>query len=544
MNTMRRFDAESPQSNDLISVLIVEDQEVLRLGLNLTLQYMRNVQIVGVASDGPSAVQKAIELKPQVILMDIGLPGFDGIEATRRIKEQLNTRVMILTSHEEDKSIFSALAAGADGYCLKDISTAKLNTAINSVAAGAAWLDDEIARRVLHSSKLADPQITSERLALSESELKVLGLILEGATSEEIGVQVGLKDCEVQAYLKKLIQKVTWSGSNAPTTKISRQAKNSQDLKISKICPQCRVRLDEEFARCPYDGSEMKNDDMIGSVFADRYEILALLGCGTSGAVYKARHRYMHKMVAIKIMHLELISDISLLKRFRQEAAAASSLNHPNIVNVIDFGLSPEGQAFMIMDYLGGNSLDELIMEFKRLDWQFSLEVFKQVCNGLGHAHDNGIIHRDLKPSNVLVINLGKPDLLVKLVDFGTAKLVTPDSGGAGLTVPGQVFGSPTYMSPEQCMGLPLEASSDIYSMGALMYEALVGHPPFITENVVEAMYKQVNEECPPIGPAAAKVGAVIDKRLQAIVTKTLRKEKYQRHQSMHELKQDLESIR
>lgn len=544
MNTMKRFDAEKPQSNDLISVLIVEDQEVLRLGLNLTLQYMRNVQIVGVASDGPSAVQKAIELKPQVILMDIGLPGFDGIEATRRIKEQLNTRVMILTSHEEDKSIFSALAAGADGYCLKDISTAKLNTAINSVAAGAAWLDDEIARRVLHSSKLADPQITSERLALSESELKVLGLILEGATSEEIGVQVGLKDCEVQAYLKKLIQKVTWSGNNAPTTKISRQAKNSQDLKISKICPQCRVRLDEEFARCPYDGSEMKNDDMIGSVFADRYEILALLGCGTSGAVYKARHRYMHKMVAIKIMHLELISDISLLKRFRQEAAAASSLNHPNIVNVIDFGLSPEGQAFMIMDYLGGNSLDELIMEFKRLDWQFSLEVFKQVCNGLGHAHDNGIIHRDLKPSNVLVINLGKPDLLVKLVDFGTAKLVTPDSGGAGLTVPGQVFGSPTYMSPEQCMGLPLEASSDVYSMGALMYEALVGHPPFITGNVVEAMYKQVNEECPPIGPAAAKVGAVIDKRLQAIVTKTLRKEKYQRHQSMHELKQDLESIR
>ncbi|HNB23299.1 MAG TPA: response regulator transcription factor, partial [Candidatus Melainabacteria bacterium] len=152
MNTMRRFEAETNRASDLISVLVVEDQEVLRLGLNLTLQYMRNVQIVGVASDGPSAVQKALELKPQVILMDIGLPGFDGIEATRRIKAQMNTRIMILTSHEEDKSIFSALAAGADGYCLKDISTAKLNTAINSVASGAAWLDDEIARRVLHSA--------------------------------------------------------------------------------------------------------------------------------------------------------------------------------------------------------------------------------------------------------------------------------------------------------------------------------------------------------------------------------------------------------
>lgn len=317
MNTMRRFEVEETRASDLITVLVVEDQEVLRLGLNLTLQYMRNIQIVGVAVDGPSAVQKAVELKPQVVLMDIGLPGFDGIEATRRIKEQLNTRVMILTSHEEDKSIFAALAAGADGYCLKDISSAKLNTAINSVASGAAWLDDDIARRVLHSAKLADPHITSERLALTESELKVLALILEGATSEDIGVQVGLKDSEVQAYLKKLIQKVSWSSSNVPTTKISRQAKNSQDFKVSKICPSCRIRLGEEFTRCPYDGNEMKEDAMIGSVFADRYEILALLGCGTSGAVYKARHRYMHKLVAIKVMHLELISDIQLSFRIQ-----------------------------------------------------------------------------------------------------------------------------------------------------------------------------------------------------------------------------------
>jgi len=543
MNTMKKFDIEDSRSSELISVMIVEDQEVLRLGLNLTLQYMRNVQIVGIASDGPGAVQKAIELKPQVILMDIGLPGFDGIEATKRIKAQLNSRVMILTSHEEDKSIFSALAAGADGYCLKDISSAKLNTAINAIASGAAWLDDEIARRVLHSAKMNDPHITSERLALSESELRVLGLILEGASSDEIGVQVGLKNNEVQTYLKKLIQKVSWSGNSVPTTKISRQAKNSQDFKISKICPNCRVRLSEEFTNCPYDGQEMKEDALIGSVFADRYEILALLGSGTSGAVYKARHRYMHKLVAIKIMHLELISDISLLKRFRQEAAAASSLTHPNIINVIDFGLSPEGQAFMIMDYQGGNSLDELIYTHKHLDWKPSVEIFKQVCTGLGHAHNNNIIHRDLKPSNVLVMNLAEPELLVKLVDFGTAKLVTPDSEGAGLTVPGQVFGSPTYMSPEQCMGLQLEPNSDVYSMGTLMYETLVGHPPFVTENIVDAMYKQVNEECPPIAQVAKKAGVSIDIRVQAIVTKALRKDRYQRYQSMHEMKKDLDSL-
>lgn len=543
MNTMKRFDVETSQVSDLISVLVVEDQEVLRLGLNLTLQYMRNIQIVGVASDGPSAVQKALELKPQVILMDIGLPGFDGIEATKRIKAQLNTRVMILTSHEEDKSIFAALAAGADGYCLKDISSSKLNIAINSIASGAAWLDDDIARRVLHSAKMADPQLTSERIALTEDELRVLGLVLEGASSEEISSQIGMDQVEVQSYLKKLIQKVTWSSNSTPTTKISRQAKNSQDFKVSKICPNCRVRLGEEFSVCPYDGHQMKEDALIGSVFADRYEILALLGAGTSGAVYKARHRYMHKLVAIKIMHFELISDISLLKRFRQEAAAASSLTHPNIISVIDFGLSPEGQAFMIMDYQGGNSLDELIYEHKHLHWKKAVEIFRQICTGLGHAHNNNIIHRDLKPSNVLVVNFDDAEPMVKLVDFGTAKLVTPDSEGAGLTVPGQVFGSPTYMSPEQCMGLQLEANSDIYSMGTLMYETLVGHPPFVTENIVEAMYKQVNEECPPIGQAAKKAGVSIDNRIQAIVTKALRKDRYQRYQSMQELKKDLDSL-
>ncbi len=542
MNTMSKSEVADKPATELITVLIVEDQEVLRLGLRLTLQYMNNINVVGEACDGPSAVQKALLLKPQVVLMDIGLPGFDGIEATRRIKEQLNCRIMILTSHEEDKSIFAALDAGADGYCLKDISSAKLSTAINSVAEGAAWLDDDIARRVLHSAKLGDPKETSERPALSEMELKVLGLILEGANTDEIAHEINMPENQVQIYMKKLIQKVAWSGNSVPTAKISR-AKTSQDLQRSKICVSCNVRLSDQYLKCPYDGHDMREDHMIGSIFADRYEILALLGSGTSGAVYKARHRYMHKLVAIKIMHLELISDISLLKRFRQEAAAASSLNHPNIVSVIDFGLSPEGQAFMIMEYMGGTSLDALIDKNKFLPWHKSVGIFKQICDGLGHAHNNKIIHRDLKPSNVLVIDFGQPNQAIKLVDFGTAKLVTPDAERAALTVPGQVFGSPTYMSPEQCMGLPLENNSDVYSMGALMYETLVGHPPFITESIVEAMYKQVNEEVPSIGKAAVKAGANIDLRLQAIVMKALRKDKYQRYQSMQEMKRDLDGL-
>lgn len=545
MAVLNQFEvSESPPKN-AISVLVVEDQEVLRLGLKLTLQYMRNLEVVGEANDGPTAVQMAIELKPQVVLMDIGLPGFDGIEATRRIKEQVESRVMILTSHEEDKSIFSALEAGADGYCLKDISSNKLLTAIESVAGGAAWLDDDIARRVLHSAKLNDAKATAERLALSEKELQVLGLILEGAGADEIGTVVGLDASQVQSYLKKLIQKISWTGNQSSGSyQMVRSARNSDEFERAMVCTTCSCRFPQGMTSCPYDGGVMVSDPLIGSIFADRYEIMALLGAGTGGNVYKARHRYMNRLVAIKIMHLELISDISLLKRFRQEAAAASSLSHPNIVNVIDFGLSPEGQAFMIMDYLGGKSLDAIIESEGRIPFAPALTMFMQISDGLQHAHANRIIHRDLKPSNVIVVNYGTAEQSVKLVDFGTAKLVAPEGAMAGLTMPGQVFGSPTYMSPEQCMGLSLEASSDVYSMGCLMYEALVGHPPFTTENIMEAMYKQVHEEAPHILQVAAKSGISIDPRIASIVMKTLRKERYQRYQSMAELARDLGGIK
>lgn len=334
----------------------------------------------------------------------------------------------------------------------------------------------------------SNSKITSDMQALSETELRVLGAALVGAVENEIAA----------------LQEIS----------------------------------DDEFHN-----GESRKDLKIGSIFADRYEILCVLGIGTSGTVYKAKHHPTSKMVAIKLMHFEHIADIDLLRRFRQEAAAVSSLNHENIINVIDFGLSPEGQAFMVMDYFEGTSLEELICQYGGLESQKAVEVFKQICSGLGHAHDNGIIHRDLKPDNILVENFESGSPLVRIVDFGTAKLVAPEAQGPGLTSPGQTFGSPTYMSPEQCRGLELASSSDVYSMGILMYESLVGQPPFAADDIIKVMYKQVNEECPSLSVAAKEAGKTIDNRLHAIVMKALRKNKYERYQSMHELGDDLSSI-
>lgn len=541
MSQKAPFETKSFGGDGLIRVLIVEDQEVLRIGLKYSLQYAKEIEIVGMANDGPTAVESAIKLKPSVILMDIGLPGFDGIEATKKIKEQIKSKIVVLTSRTDDKAIYAALEAGAEGYCLKDASTEKLCAAIASVHSGATWLDDEISKALLKNSKMADPNATAERLALSESELKVLAMLLEGASSTVIADAVNMQHSELQTYLRKLIQKVSFTKTSLE--KGTSRAKNSSEFIVSKMCPVCNLRLGEESEICPYDKCALQVDHLIGSQFADRYEILSLLGAGTSGAVYKARHRYIQKYVAIKVLHTEHVADIGMLKRFRQEAAAASILSHPNILHVIDFGLSSEGQAFMIMDYIGGTSLDELIVRHAGLPAKPAIDIFLQICDGLGHAHDNNIIHRDVKPNNVLVYDTDDGVLRVKLVDFGTAKLVVPDNLRPGLTAPGQVFGSPTYMSPEQCMGLDLEPSSDIYSMGTLMYESLVGHPPFVTDSIVDAMYKQINEDCPPLSEAVRRSGKQIDVRLQAIVMKALRKDRYKRHQTMHELKDDLLKI-
>jgi len=150
MQSMENNEKDACQQG-LIRVLIVDDQELLRLGLKCVLQQMRNVQLVGLAFDGPEAVEKARELKPDLILMDIGLPGYDGLEATRRIKSFLDCRVLVLTSHSEERFIFDALEAGAAGYCLKGASPAKLENAVNTVARGVAWLDEKVSATVLKS---------------------------------------------------------------------------------------------------------------------------------------------------------------------------------------------------------------------------------------------------------------------------------------------------------------------------------------------------------------------------------------------------------
>lgn len=271
---------------------------------------------------------------------------------------------------------------------------------------------------------------------------------------------------------------------------------------------------------------------------SERLEILEQIGKGGMAVVYKAKHMVMNKPVAVKLLLPHLTSDPTSLKRFQQEAQATATLAHLNIVHIHDCGLS-NGQAFIIMDFVDGKSLEQIARE-QPLAPERAVDVFVQICEALNHAHERNIIHRDLKPSNVMLTTDKNGFDVVKVVDFGIAKLLTNEDGMTmnNLTQTGDVFGSPLYMSPEQCAGKKLDSRSDIYSLGCLMYEALTGIAPIVGKNFLDTMQKHLTETPAPFSGELAK--NPLAKKLQVIIFTCLAKEPDARYASMRDISVDL----
>lgn len=292
-----------------------------------------------------------------------------------------------------------------------------------------------------------------------------------------------------------------------------------------------------EKRRASLSGEEDLQDRPI--IFDNCWLITERLGEGGMSVVYKARHLDLNRTVAIKVLLPHLTTNTKNLQRFKQEAVTASALSHPNLIRVENFGVTPEGRTFIIMDFVEGMSLADVIAKEGKLDPVRAVFIFVQAANALQHAHERNVIHRDLKPSNIMLINNGEEGETVKIVDFGIAKLLLDDEDQVQhLTQTGEVFGSPLYMSPEQCRGEKLDMRSDIYSMGVLMYEALTGNPPVRGVNAFETMHKQLNETPAPIVDNKAPDSLL--KRLNAVVMRALEKDSAARYQSMEELERDL----
>lgn len=319
---------------------------------------------------------------------------------------------------------------------------------------------------------------------------------------------------------------------------------SSEDIQ-KRYCSTCSQEFIATAVVCPHDGTlltPVKTDPLIGTILSDRYKILSVAGTGGMGAVYKGMHMLMDRVVAIKMLHSHLITDANALQRFQQEARTACALTHPHIISLYDFGIAPGGQPFLVMEFLKGTSLHELIQGHGHLQPERILHIFIQACEALEHAHSHSVIHRDIKPSNIVLITDGADTNFVKIVDFGIAKLL-PGAGRESmhLTQTGEVFGSPLYMSPEQCMAQKLDARTDIYSLGCVLYEALTGVPPLIGKHSVDTIQKHVNEMPRPLKYANPEI--TVPAGLEPVVFKALAKDPNQRYRTMLELKEDLEKI-
>ena len=281
----------------------------------------------------------------------------------------------------------------------------------------------------------------------------------------------------------------------------------------------------------------------LGEIVGGRYKVLAVLGQGGAGVVYKVEQIFLGDVYALKFLHAEKSTD-KAIARFHKEANAAHLLKHQNLVRVHDFGFSENNQPFFVMDYVEGTPLSERIKFQGCLSVSEALDVFIQVCNALSYAHESGVVHRDLKPSNIMLTKLGPEEAeLVKIVDFGIAKILQLESDEAHeLTRTGEIFGSPFYMSPEQCMGQAIDHRCDIYSLGCTLFEALTGLPPFSGESALSIMMKHQLEEPPTLKETS--LGKDFPQSLEQVVRRLLSKDPSVRYQSMMSVKHALQLVK
>jgi serine/threonine-protein kinase len=332
------------------------------------------------------------------------------------------------------------------------------------------------------------------------------------------------------------------------------------------ICPTCRASYDGHERFCARDATPLvdKADFMRIGQTIGKYKLHEILGRGGMGTVYRGEHVFIGKPVAVKVLHERFAKYEEAVKRFMREARAASSIQHPNIADVTDFGTTPLGSVFFVMEYIEGKSLEDVIEEESPLALHRAINIVEQISSALGRAHEKGIVHRDLKPENIMltkrpgrreVIRAIGPDSkgsqqfviepetswdFVKVLDFGIAKVHEPHrpDASAQSTVAGTIFGTPEYMSPEASRGAPIDHRADIYSLGILFYDMLVGHVPFTGGSAVEILARHIGEA--PVPPRKARPSAEITEAAEVLIMRALAKDPGSRQQSMDALREEL----
>jgi len=317
-------------------------------------------------------------------------------------------------------------------------------------------------------------------------------------------------------------------------------------------CPQCGRQFGPDVTVCPEDGATLgadvtvkdsaPKDPLVGRILDEKYRLDALLGEGGMGTVYRATHLLIERPVAVKVLNSRLVTDEVSKERFRREARAAGRLQHTNAVTVTDFGETREGFVYIVMELLEGKPLREILAREAPLDPARAVSLMLQVAAAVEAAHEAGIIHRDLKPGNIFLVQRPDAPYIVKVLDFGIAK-VAAEEGDAGLhetlTGTGVMIGTPRYMSPEQCDGAQLTPASDVYSLGVILYEMLTGQTPFTGATPLSLALKHSSEAPRP----PREIVAAIPPALEAVVLHAMEKSPGERPRDAGEFRRELFTV-
>ncbi len=300
-------------------------------------------------------------------------------------------------------------------------------------------------------------------------------------------------------------------------------------------CPTCGATYENSVKICPKDGTVLEGatesaDVRLGQVLDGKYRLDSKLGQGGMGAIYRATHLMLDKQVAVKLIKPELVTSSDLVRRFQREARAAGNLNHPNIAAAYDLGQTQDGTLYIAMELVNGPSLKDVIRDTGPVAVERATRIMRQVGSALSLAHRHNIIHRDLKPHNIMLATDGRHEV-AKLLDFGIAK--TFDEASTQLTATGFVLGTPQYMSPEQAAGRPIDGRSDLYSLGIILYEMLIGEVPFNDPSTPAVLVKHLTEV--PAPPSRRRPDVAVSPALEAIALRLLAKDPADRYQSADE---------
>lgn len=279
-------------------------------------------------------------------------------------------------------------------------------------------------------------------------------------------------------------------------------------------------------------------DSLIGDKLEDKYQILDRIGTGGMAVVYKAIQLSIGRSVAVKTMQMSLSLEPVLVQRFQREMNSLGKLNHPNIVSIFDSGQTASGQLYLVMDYLGGPTLQSILERNGAMPLERAQHIFIQIADALNHAHKRDVIHRDLKPGNIILEKDDRGQDVVKVVDFGLAKI---EEGAERLTRAGEIWGSALYMSPEQCGGEDVDARADIYSFGIIMYQTLTGSVPFRGKTFMDTVGKHVNEPPPPFSQINPSVS--VPDMVEHVIMRCLEKSPDNRFSSVADLKSALLAV-